>query len=234
MINRLTIVIIPAVLLFGCLSNSPRKWFGDNVVGANLDTARQSTEAIVNQDKAAVELQRMESNNDEIYDAASKISKNSTTVDQIIKSEAPQIDQLTSPHTKEINAAAANIKDTCLSQQDAISDINEIVEDNQILLEHINLQAQGKKFHSRTKIVMIWIMGIAIVLMMLGIAIRTLPGFVAINRAINGIGNAVMDVISGQYKAIRQANLLHLDRTATVDNSELPQSVQDEISKTQN
>ena len=94
-------------------------------------------------------------------------------------------------------------------------------------LESIHHRSLGKTYWSKGRLLLVWLVGFVV----LGIAVRFIPFFSPINRAVSGIAHAVMDVIGGMYSELRDVQIEHLSKTDTIPTANMSSGVQIEIKK---
>jgi outer membrane murein-binding lipoprotein Lpp len=222
-------IILSLVLSAGCVSNPNRNWFGTNAVGADVETGRQSTTAILASDRQAKRFEGMDEDVVIVARSAEGVKDDVSEVEKVIEERAPEIIPETKPHTESISAHSDEILLRVAALEEAIKGGKK---DNKVsveLLKDIHERAQGKKYMSKTKLIMLWALGIGVVLLIFGIAIRTLPFFQPVERLVNGVANAAMDMGSGAWHSRRKWQIRHLDRTSTIDNTEMDNDMQAQI-----
>lgn len=186
------LTLMLAFLFVGCVGG-PRKLIGTNVVGADVDTARESTSTIIQTEMVQRSVNSIEQN-------AKLIVKEAQVESVVVRGE-------------EI------VKEAKTSRL--------ILRDIHANLESIHHRSLGKTYWSRGRIMVMWIVG----LVLLGIAVRFVPFFQPVHRAISGVANAVMDMLSGTYDELKEVQLAHIKRTTTIADDEIPPRVEKAIKK---
>lgn len=188
-------LLLLAVILCtcGCISSGNRRVFGTNVVGADVDTARESTSTLI-------QTEMVQDNIESIAADAKAITKQT--------------------QSESIAVLGKNIGGRAKESKAILGDIHEN-------LESIHYRSLGKTYWSKGRMLMVWLIG----LIGLGLLVRFLPFFQPVHRFISGVANALMDFGSGAYRAVQDAKLEHLDRTATVSTEDLSPVVRAEIKK---
>jgi hypothetical protein len=214
------LMLLPILLLVSCMSNPNRRLFSDNLVGADLETARDSTQAIVmvDQQKALAEalVDDAKAQGKIINDANKHLDKAGSALDKY-----PSAKTAVSPHLNDAKRNLVLLQKIQERMGSSAEEVKKKASDLEPLLTGINYRSQGKKYMSKLKLFIIWLAVGAVILLIFGIAIRTLPFFQPLHRLLSGLMNGVMDMTSGMWDARRRAQIKHLNMTKTIRNEEL-------------
>ena len=228
---RIYLLILP-LLLMGCMSSPNRNMFSDNLVGADLETARDSTQAIVlvEQQKTLGEamVADLDGQGKIIVGTTENLDDASEVLSVYPKANAQVRPYLDNARRNLLMLEKANER---LSKNSGT--VVEKSEDLGELLNEINYRSQGKKYMSKLKLTIIWLAVGAVILLIFGIAVRTMPFFQPLHRLGSGMLNGVMDMTSGMWQARRSTQINHLNLSSTIDNNDLDPMIQAEIKKDQ-
>jgi len=189
------LIIMLALLLCtcGCMSSGNRRFMGTNIVGADVDTARESTSTIIQTEVVQGNIKSIESD-------AKAITKQAQVESVVV------LGQNIESRARESKLILKNIHSN---------------------LESIHQRSLGKTYWSKSRLLIVWVVG----LLGLGLLVRFLPFFQPVHRAISGVANMLMDGVRGTYRAVQDVKLEHLDKTSTIANEDMPNSVRAEIKK---
>lgn len=223
-------ILAGCLLMNGCLSGD-RGWLTFRKTGENASLAASGAEAKINAEQTREVQKQITKSAEEIRRAAREIQKHNSAVVEVISEDAPQILSKTNPHTSEIQTLAADTEDRAKELEEISKGQEKWLARFKKFASHVVDESQGKTKIPMTLIILLWLIGIGIALSLINQAIPLKLILTPFANIFNAIFDVIISVLSGTWREEQELKYEHWDRTATIDNSEMPEHIQYKIFK---